>query len=41
MAIRVARRVESAKSFDEPLANDVKGAIAEFKKDFEKDQAAA
>jgi len=34
-------RVESAKSFDETLAKDIKDAVGEFKKDFEKDQAAA
>ena len=34
-------RIETAKNFDEALANDVKSAISEFKKDFARDQAAA
>src|SRR5579859_5334085 len=34
-------RIETAKSFDEALANDVKTAINEFKSDYLRDQAAA
>ena len=37
----LVERIESAKTFDEALANDIKTAVNQFKGDFAKDQAAA